>query len=142
MSEATLQATIAATLAPLFHEGSVLTNDYRTPQTASRQRGPWAVIALADEIAADPGDSWSNPTLRYGVYLTLIDYHFGRGDAETLDAFQTLRQNVLGALLLAAPPVRGIEADTPVQEYFSETGEPDPDSMAQRLIVTVVEYEV
>ena len=142
MSEATLQATIAAALAPLFHEGSVLINDYRTPQTASRQRGPWAVIAMADEVAADPGDSWSNPTLRYGVYLTLVDYRGGRDDRAMFDNFQALRQSVLTALLSAAPPVRGIEADTPVQEYFSETDEPDPDSMAQRLVVTVEETEV
>ena len=140
MSEATLQATIADALAPLFHEGSVLVNDYRTPQTESRQRGPWAVIVLADEIAADPGASWSNPTLRYGVYVTLLDYRQGRDDRAMYDAFQALRQNVLGALLSAAPPVRGIEADTAVGPYFSEDGEPD--SMAQRLIVTVEETEV
>ena len=142
MSEATLQRQIAETLRPLFHNDSVLINDYRTPQTASRSRGPWAILAVADEITASPGDSWGTPTVRYGVYLTLLAYHQGHDEQATLDAFQAIRQAVIAALLQAAPPVRGVEADTAVGPYYAKDGEPDPDSIAQRLTVTVEEYEV
>lgn len=143
MSEATLQAQLKEVLRPLFPNDSVLINDYRTPQTVSRSRGPWAILALADGVTAEPGESWATPTIRYGVFLTLLDYRQGRDDKAILDAFQAQRQAVLAALLMTgAPPVRDIDADSVVGPYFAEDGEPDPDSIAQRLTITVEEYEV
>lgn len=143
MSELSLQAAVAAALAPLYLEGSVLVNDYRTPQTASRDRSPWAILAVADEVIVQPGESWSTPTLQYGIYLTLLDYRRGRSDKALLDAFQAQRQRVLTALLgMAAGTVRRVEASTPLAPYFTQESEPDPDSVAQRLVLDVIEYEV
>ncbi len=142
MSEATRQAAVMAALAPLFHEGSVLLNDYRTPQTASREKAPWAIVALADEVAADPGPSWSTPVVRYGVYVNLLDYRRGRSDKAVLDSFQALRQAVIAALLGVPHLAANIQAATPVGPYFTEEGDLDPDSVAQRLVVEVIDYEV
>lgn len=142
MTEATRQAQIAAALAPLFAEGSVLINDYRTPQTASRALAPWAIIAIADEVLITPGEAWSTPRAEYGVFVNLLDYRRGRTDQEMLDAFQSLRQSVLAALVAVPYLVNRIEAATVLGPYFTEDGEPDPDSMAQRLTLNVTDYEV
>ena len=40
MSELSRQQAIAAALADVFQDGSILINDYATPQTASRKRAP------------------------------------------------------------------------------------------------------
>ncbi len=142
MTETTRQAAVMAALEPLFHDGSVIVNDYRTPQTASRERAPWAIIALADEVNADPGAAWSTPTARYGVNVTLLDYRRGRGDKAVLDGFQELRRVVLAALLAVPYLATNITAATPVMPYFTEEMEVDPDSVSQRLVIEVVDYEV
>lgn len=142
MSEATKQAQVAAVLAPLFAEGSVLINDYRLPQTASRERAPWAIIALADEVVALPGESWTTPTARYGVFVNLLDYRRGRTDKALLDAFQALRQRVVAALVAVPYLANRIEASTVLGPYFTEENEPDPDSLAQRFVIDVTDYEV
>ncbi len=142
MSEATRQAAVMAALAPLFNEGSVLLNDYRTPQTVSHERGPWAIVAIADEVEATTGPSWSTPTARYGVYVNLLDYRRGRADRVMLDAFQELRRQVIAALIAAPQLATRIQAVTPVGPYFTEEGDLDPDSVAQRLAIEVIDYEV
>ncbi len=141
MSETTIQARLKALLLPWFTEGSVLINDYRTPQIASRELAPWAIIALADEVVFLPGDSWSNPSATYGVFLNLVDYRRGRSDEAMLNDFQGLRQNVLAALIVN-PLANRIEAATALGPYFAEDGEPDPDSIAQRFVIDVTDYEV
>ena len=59
-------------------------------------------------------------------------------------AFQSLRQDVLRALALAAPLayIRNAETTGAITPYFDRDGNPDPDSLFQRLAVTVVEYGV
>ena len=142
MSEFTLQAALIDALSGVVRDGSILVNDYQTPQVASRDYAPWLILETADDVTMTTGASYTTPATEWGLYVSLLTYRGGRDDKPHTDAFQALRQNVLGALLSAAPPVRGIEADTAVGPYFSEDGEPDPDSMAQRLIVTVEETEV
>ncbi len=142
MSEATRQAQVAAALAPLFKEGSVLVNDYRTPQTASRERAPWAIVAIADEVIVLPGEAWTTPQAVYGVYVTLLDYRRGRSDKALLDTFQALRQSVLAALAAVPYLTSRIEAATPLGPYFSEEDEADPDSIAQRFVLDITDYEV
>ena len=143
MSEATNQAALAAALAELFQEGSVLINDYRTPQISSRERAPWAVLAISDDVTAETGASWSTPIVRYRIDLTLLDYRRGRSEQVLLDGFQTLRQEVIRVLLTMAPPrVQSVQALTALGPYFNEQNEPDPDSLAQRLAIVVPDYEV
>ena len=142
MSESTRQAAVMAAIEPLFAEGSILINDYRTPQTASRDRAPWAIIALADEIDVTPGPSWSTPSARYGVLLNLLDYRRGRNDKTILDSFQTLRQQVVAALIAVPYLATNIQTQTPVGPFFTEELEIDPDSITQRLVIEVTDYEV
>ncbi len=142
MSEMTLQAALVATLnaSGLFAEYSVLVNDYITPQTTSRSRAPWAIVAVADDVLATPGASWTTPAVVYGVNITLLDYRIGRTDKEVLDAFQTLRQGVIAALLASPTRIESMRANTLLGPYFNEEGEPDPDSIAQRFTVQLTDY--
>lgn len=142
MSELSRQQAIAAALADVFQDGSVLINDYATPQTASRKRAPWAILAIGDDFLAAPGDSWETPTAQWRVFLTLLDYRAGRTEVETLNAFQALRQSTIAALLTVPYLVDHIEAQTTVGPYFTEEGEPDPDSIAQVLTIYITDYEV
>lgn len=142
MSELSRQQAIAAALADVFQDGSILINDYATPQTASRKRAPWAVLAIGDDFLAAPGDSWETPTAQWRVFLTLLDYRAGRTEVETLNAFQALRQSTIAALLTVPYLVDHIEAQTTVGPYFTEEGEPDPDSIAQVLTIYITDYEV
>ena len=142
MSELSRQQAIAAALADVFQDGSILINDYATPQTASRKRAPWAVLAIGDDFLAMPGDSWETPTAQWRVFLTLLDYRAGRTEAEALNAFQALRQSTIAALLTVPYLVDHIEAQTTVGPYFTEEGEPDPDSVAQVLTIYITDYEV
>lgn len=146
MSEATKQAAIKTLLeaTELFADGSVLINDYLTPQITSRALAPWAIIALSDDILLMPGAAWSTPTAEYGVHLTLVDYRRSRSDKELLDAFQALRQAVLAAVIATPATVRvtAARANTLLGPYFNEEGEPDPDSMAQRFTIAITDYEV
>lgn len=142
MSERTRQEAIAAAIADLFQEGSVLINDYVLPQTSSRERAPWAIIAVGDEFRVEPGESWSTPATTWRIYLTLLDYRGGRNDAEFLDAFQALRQHVVNALVVVPHLVQQIEADSLIGPYFNDDLEPDPDSISQRLTIQVIDYEL
>ena len=142
MSELSRQQAIAAALEDAFQDGSVLINDYATPQTASRKRAPWAILAIGDDFLAAPGDSWETPTAQWRVFLTLLDYRAGRTEVETLNAFQALRQSTIAALLTVPYLVDHIEAQTTVGPYFTEEGEPDPDSIAQVLTIYITDYEV
>lgn len=142
MSELSRQQAIAEALADVFQAGSILINDYATPQTASRKRAPWAILAIGDDFLAAPGDSWETPTAQWRVFLTLLDYRAGRTEVETLNAFQALRQSTIAALLTVPYLVDHIEAQTTVGPYFTEEGEPDPDSIAQALVVHITDYEV
>jgi hypothetical protein len=78
------------------------------------------------------------------LYVSLLTYRGGRDDKPHTDAFQALRQDVLSALATAAPAlrIRGVEAAGNIAPYFDRDGNPDPDSLFQRLAVTVVEYGV
>ena len=142
MSELSRQQAIAEALADVFQAGSILINDYATPQTASRKRAPWAILATGDDFSATPGESWQTPTATWRVFLTVLDYRAGRSEKEALDAFQALRQSTIAALLTVPYLVDHIEAQTTVGPYFTEEGEPDPDSIAQVLVVHITDYEV
>lgn len=147
MTEATLQTRLAAALAPLVGANSVLINDYHTPQVASVDSAPWIILETADDVTMTTGASFTTPSVTYQLYVRLLDYRAGRGDAETMNAFQALRQNVLAALAVlpdeAAPLwVRRVETAGPIEPFLRENGEPDPDSLTQRLAVEVTEDEV
>ncbi len=144
MSEATLQAALLDALSGVVREGSILVNDYHTPQVASRDYSPWLIIETADDVGMTTGASYTTPSVTWDIYLSLLTYRGGRDDKEHTDAFQALRQNVLSALATAAPTlhIRGVEAAGVIAPYFDRDGNPDPDSLFQRLSVTVVEYGV
>lgn len=57
MSEATVQAAIIEALSGVVREGSILVNDYRTPQVASRDFAPWLIIETADDVSLTTGAS-------------------------------------------------------------------------------------
>lgn len=142
-----MQARLVIALAPLVAPGSVLINDYHTPQVSSVDSAPWIILETADGVVMETGDSFTTPTVTYEMYARLLDYRAGRNDAEAMDAFQALRQNVLAALAVlpdeAAPLwVRRVETAGPIEPFLRENGEPDPDSLTQRLAVEVTEDEV
>jgi len=143
MTEATLQARLAAALAPLVGADSVLINDYHTPQVASVDSAPWIILETADDVAMTMGDSFVTPSVTYQLYARLLDYRAGRDDAEAMNSFQALRQAVLAALAGAAGLwLTGAQTAGPIEPFLRETGEPDPDSLTQRLVVEVLEDEV
>ena len=144
MSEATLQIALIYALSGVVRDGSILVNDYQTPQVASRDYAPWLILETADDVAMSTGASYTTPATEWGLYVSLLTYRGGQDDKDHTDAFQALRQNVLGALATAAPAlrIRGVEAAGVIAPYFDRDGNPDPDSLFQRLAVTVVEYGV
>ena len=141
MTEATLQARLAAALAPLVQEGSVLINDLDTPQTTSDARAPWLIIETADEVTMSTGASWENPSLEYRLYVTPLVRRRGRGNKALMDEFQALRQQVL-ATLVGVTGVRGAVAVTAVTPFYPDENSNDPDSVVQRIGVDITEYEV
>ena len=144
MSEATVQAAIIEALSGVVREGSILVNDYRTPQVASRDFAPWLIIEAADDVSMSTGASYTTPSTEWAVYVGLLTYRGGQDDDAHMAAFQSLRQDVLRALALAAPLayIRNAETTGASTPYFNRDGNPDPDSLFQRLAVTVVEYGV
>jgi hypothetical protein len=144
MSEATLQAALVDALSGVVRDGSILVNDYLTPQTASMGYAPWLIIETADDVSMTTGGSFTTPSVEWSIYVALLTYRGGRDDKAHLDAFQELRQRVLAALAAAAPwaNIRAVDAAGPVAPYFDRDGNPDPDSLYQRLAVTVIEYGV
>ena len=144
MSEVTLQAALLDALSGVVRDGSILVNDYHTPQVASRDYAPWLILETADDVTMTTGASYTTPSTQWELYVSLLTYRGGRDDKEHTDAFQALRQKVLGALATAAPilHIRGVETAGDIAPYFDRDGNPDPDSLFQRLAVTVVEYGV
>lgn len=144
MSEVTLQAALLDALSGVVRDGSILVNDYHTPQVASRDYAPWLILETADDVTMTTGASYTTPSTQWELYVSLLTYRGGRDDKEHTDAFQALRQNVLGALATAAPilHIRGVETAGDIAPYFDRDSNPDPDSLFQRLAVTVVEYGV
>jgi len=147
VTEAALQARLAIALAPLVDAGSVLINDYHAPQVSSVDSAPWIILETADDLTMETGDSYTTPTVTWQMFVRLLDYRAGRTETEFLNAFQALRQSVLS--VLAGLPVaenglwvRGVTAATGLEPFLSDSGEPDPDSLAQRLAVEITEYEV
>ena len=144
MSEATLQVALLDALSGVVRDGSILVNDYQTPQVASRDYAPWLIIETADDVGMTTGASYTTPAVTWELYLSLLTYRNGRNDKEHRDDFQELRRVVLDALATAAPAlqIRSVEAATVVTRYFNQELEPDPDSLFQRLSVSVIEYGV
>lgn len=144
MSEATLHTALIDALSGVVRDGSILVNDYHTPQVASRDYAPWLILETADDVAMTTGASYTTPATEWGLYVSLLSYRGGRDDKEHTDAFQALRQAVLETLATAAPALRlrSVEAAGVIAPYFDRDGNPDPDSLFQRLSVTVVEYGV
>ena len=144
MSEVTLQAALLDALSGVVRDGSILVNDYHTPQVASRDYAPWLILETADDVTMTTGASYTTPATEWGLYVGLLTYRGGQDEKPHLDAFQALRQRVLEALAAAAPlvAIRGVEAAGVIAPYFDRDGNPDPDSLFQRLAVTVVEYGV
>jgi len=144
MSEATVQAAIIEALSGVVRAGSILVNDYQKPQVASRDYAPWLIIETADDVTMTTGASYTTPSIEWVAYVGLLTYRGGQDDAGHMAAFQSLRQEVLRALALAAPLayIRAAEAVAAIAPYFDRDGNPDPDSLFQRLAVTVVEYGV
>ena len=144
MSETTLQAALLDALSAVVRPGSILINDYHTPQVASRDYAPWLILETADDVGRTTGASYTTPAVTWELYLSLLTYRNGRNDKEHRDDFQELRRVVLEALATAAPAlqIRSVEAATVVTRYFNQELEPDPDSLFQRLSVSVIEYGV
>ena len=144
MSEATLQVALIDALSGVVRDGSILVNDYQTPQVASRDYAPWLILEAADDVTMTTGASYTTPSTQWELYVSLLTYRGGRDDKDHTYAFQALRQNVLVALATAAPAlrIRGVEAAGVIAPYFDRDGNPDPDSLFQRLAVTAVEYGV
>jgi hypothetical protein len=141
MTEATLQAQLVTALRPLVAVGSVLVNDYHTPQVTSQDRSPWLIIETADEVEMSTGASGTTPSVTYKIGVTLLVYRRGQSNEAHLNAFQALRQAALATLALT-PKVRGAAALTTITPWFPDENAHDPDSLMQRLGVDMTEYEV
>lgn len=141
MTEATLQARLATTLETAIEASSIVVNDYNTPQVSPQHREPWAIIETADMVRLNKGMSFSEPSIIYEPFIGLLCYRRGRTEAETLNHFQATRQAVFAALADDGE-VREAETETPIGPFFREDGEPDPDSLFQRIRLRMEEFEV
>lgn len=136
MSEATVQARLMVALAPLVAEGSVLLNDHNTPQTVSRERGPWLVVETGDALRLET-PNFSNVQATYEPYVAVVVYPLSDGKEHTqVTRFQTLRQAAAEALL-ATDGVDLVETVGSLARYFG-----DDAGLFQRLRVRVTEFEV
>ena len=144
MSEATLQVALLDALSGVVRDGSILVNDYQTPQVTSHDYSPWLIIETADDVTMTTGASYTTPATQWELYVSLLTYRGGRNDKDHRDDFQELRRAVLNALATAAPTlqIRSVEAASVVTRYFNEELEPDPDSLFQRLAVQIIAYGV
>jgi hypothetical protein len=75
MSEATLQAALIDALSGVVRDGSILVNDYQTPQVASRDYAPWLILEAADDVTMTTGASYTTPgdgvgAIRLPAYLS------------------------------------------------------------------------
>ena len=140
MSEATVQARLIAAVVGLVAEDSVLVNDYHTPQVASQERSPWLIVETGDDVTATTGEAWSDYATAYRPYVSLLTYRGNRAEKDHLDAFQRLRERVIAALL-HVENVTGVATAAPIAPYFTADDQADPDSLFQRLVVDVIEYE-
>jgi hypothetical protein len=61
MSEVSLQAALIAALSGVVRDGSILINDYQTPQVASRAYAPWLILEAADDVTMTTGASYTTP---------------------------------------------------------------------------------
>jgi hypothetical protein len=68
MSEVTLQAALLDALSGVVRDGSILVNDYHTPQVASRDYAPWLILETADDVTMTTGASYTTPGDTVGVY--------------------------------------------------------------------------
>ena len=141
MSESTVQGALMTALAGVVRDGSIIVNDYHTPQVASRDYAPWLIIETADEVEMSTGASGTTPSVTYKIGVTLLVYRRGQSNEAHLNAFQALRQAALATLALT-PKVRGAAALTTITPWFPDENAHDPDSLMQRLGVDMTEYEV
>jgi hypothetical protein len=65
MSEATLQAALIDALSGVVRDGSILVNDYQTPQVASRDYAPWLILETADDVTMTTGASYTTPATEW-----------------------------------------------------------------------------
>jgi hypothetical protein len=87
MSEATLQAALIDALSGVVRDGSILVNDYQTPQVASRDYAPWLILETADDVTMTTGASYTTPATEWGLYV-LLSYRGGRDDKTTPTLFR------------------------------------------------------
>lgn len=139
MSEATIQAGLIAALTGTVAEGSIVINDFETPQASSVAQSPWLVVETSDEVETFSGQEWSDLGVTYRPYVTLLSYRGGRTNKEHMDAFQALRQVVTDALR-RADGVKTVTAVTPISPAAEDADNADPPSLLQRLMVEVTDY--
>ena len=101
MSEATLQAALLDALSGVVRDGSILVNDYQTPQVASRDYAPWLILEAADDVTMTTGASYTTPSTQWELYVSLLTYRGRRDAKDHTDEFHAPRQTVLGAMALA-----------------------------------------
>jgi hypothetical protein len=87
-----LQAALIDALSGVVRDGSILVNDYHTPQVASRDYAPWLILETADDVTMTTGASYTTPSVTWDIYLSLLTYRGGQDDKDHTDAFQALRQ--------------------------------------------------
>lgn len=139
MSEVTIQAGLIAALTGTVAEGSIVVNDFETPQASSVAQSPWLIVETSDEVETFSGQEWSDLGATYRPYVTLLSYRGGRTNKEHMDAFQTLRQTVTD-VLRRADGVKTVTAVTPISPAAEDADNADPPSLLQRLMVEVTEY--
>jgi hypothetical protein len=135
MNETTIQARLIAALTPLVAEGSVLVNDHKTPEDASRDRSPWLVIETGDGLRLST-PNFANVEATYEPYVALIVYPRGEDEDGQVNEFQALRQAAAVALL-ACDGVDLVETVGGLSRYSG-----DDAGLFQRLRVRVTVYEV
>ena len=74
MSEVSLQAALIDALSGVVRDGSILVNDYQTPQVASRDYAPWLILEAADDVTMTTGASYTTPSTQWELYVSLLTY--------------------------------------------------------------------
>jgi hypothetical protein len=142
MSETTIHAQLVTVLenSGLFSGGSVVVNDQPAIESRSRQFAPYAIIETADNWsvnlpAADPVAS-----ITYQPLIRLVDFAGGKGEKVVLDAFRTLRDAVIAELVENIGGLIAIQPDGRIVPFPQQQDGPEPDCIAQGMVLTVTEY--
>jgi hypothetical protein len=142
VSETTIHEALVEVLedSGLFAAGSVVVNDQPAIERRSRQFAPYAVIETADAFTVTLPAANPVASISYAPVIRLVDFAGGKGEKQVLDAFRVLRDATIAALVNGVGGLTGIQPDGGITPFPQQQDGPEPDCIAQGLVLAITEY--